>query len=907
MTTEARRLQTLLLEYLSDWRTRLQIWAISGALEVAASQALELVSASSSLRDLSSRLEKGDWSDLPRVELLESSGMGGAIGAWASSTQTIYLNSDWLAEASNSRVLEVLTEVFGHYLDSRLNKTDARGDEGEYFIRILDGEHLTANEIKTIRSEEDLVTLRLHSGQVIKAEAANVIGSEANGILNGTSFADIIRGSGGNEAIYGLEGNDVIDGGNGDDTLSGGDGTDIAIYSGNSPDYAITQVNYNTFRVKDIRSGSPDGVDTLNGIEKLKFNDGIQDLLIIGLNVVGDGTSELINGGFLMDYIDGAGGDDIINGKIGSDYLVGGVGADSMPGGAGDDTYMVDNIGDVVTELVKNGTDTVRSSIAYTLGANLENLILIGTSKINGTGNSDNNAIIGNLSDNTIDGGTGADTMTGGRGDDTYVVDNIGDVVTELANEGTDTVKTSITYTYTLGANLENLTLTGSSKINGTGNSVNNIITGNSVDNIIDGKTGADTMTGGSGDDTYVVDDIGDLVAELVNEGTDTVKSSITYTLGTNLENLILTGTRIITRIDNNRIGINGIGNSANNTIVGDAFDNTIDGLTGADTMIGGAGNDTYIVDNIGDVTTEKAGKGIDIVRSSITYTLGANLENLTLTGTSKINGMGNNANNIITGNSVDNIIDGGTGADLMTGGGGNDTYMIDSIGDAVTELLNEGVDTIKSSITYTLGANLENLILTDVVDNIGDVVKELANEATDAIKTSIADAFVLYLKDLPLTIAGNINGTGNSTNNKIAGNSAANILTGGAGADVQTGSGGADTFRYLAMSDSSLTFLDQITDLSIGTDILDGPTAVTAENTKELGTVKTFDQAGIAAVLNEAVFGPNQAATFSYDLGIGIKTFIALNDLTAGFSSTSDSLIEITGYTGLLTDLYVV
>jgi len=367
VTTEARRLQTLLLEYLSDWRTRLQIWAISGALEVAASQALELVSASSSLRDLSSRLEKGDWSDLPRVELLESSGMGGAIGAWASSTQTIYLNSDWLAEASNSRVLEVLTEVFGHYLDSRLNKTDARGDEGEYFIRILDGEHLTANEIKTIRSEEDLVTLRLHSGQVIKAEAANVIGSEANGILNGTSFADIIRGSGGNEAIYGLEGNDVIDGGNGDDTLSGGDGTDIAIYSGNSPDYAITQVNYNTFRVKDIRSGSPDGVDTLNGIEKLKFNDGIQDLLIIGLNVVGDGTSELINGGFLMDYIDGAGGDDIINGKIGSDYLVGGVGADSMPGGAGDDTYVVDNIGDVVTEIEKNGTETVKTSITYTL------------------------------------------------------------------------------------------------------------------------------------------------------------------------------------------------------------------------------------------------------------------------------------------------------------------------------------------------------------------------------------------------------------------------------------------------------------------------------------------------------------------------------------------------------------
>jgi Ca2+-binding RTX toxin-like protein len=833
--------------------------------------------------------------------------MGGANGAWASSTQTIYLNSDWLEEASNIQVLEVLTEVFGHYLDSRLNKIDARGDEGEYFIRVLNGERFTANEIKTMRSEEDPVTLRLHSGQVIKAEAATVSGGGGDYILNGTSLADIIRGSGGNESIYGLEGNDIIDGGNGDDTLSGGDGTDIAIYSGNSPDYAITQVNYNTFRVKDNRSGSPDGADMLNGIEKLKFNDGIKDLSIVGLNIVGDGKSEVINGGRLMDYIDGVGGDDIINGNVGSDYLAGGVGADSMSGGAGDDTYVVDNIGDVVTELVKNGTDMVSSSIAYTLGANLENLILIGTSKINGTGNSANNAIIGNLSDNTIDGGTGADTMTGGSGDDTYVVDNIGDVVTELANEGTDTVRTSITYTYTLGANLENLTLTGSSKINGTGNSANNIITGNSVDNIIDGKTGADTMTGGSGDDTYMVDDIGDLVEELVNEGIDTVKSSITYTLGTNLENLTLTGTRIITRIDNNRIGINGIGNSSNNTIVGDAFDNIIDGLTGADTMIGGAGNDTYIVDNIGDVTIEKAEKGTDTVRASISYALDVHLENLILTGPRNINGNGNSAKNIIIGNSFDNTIDGATGADTMIGGAGNDTYVVDNIGDAVTELSNEGVDTIKSLITYTLGANLENLILTDVVDNIGDVVVGLANEATDVAKTSITDAFVSYLKDLPLTIAGNINGTGNIANNKIAGNSAANILTGGAGADVLTGSGGADTFRYLTLSDSSLTSLDHITDLSIGTDILDAPTAVTAVNTKELGTVKTFDQAGIAAVLNEAAFGPNQAATFSYDLGIGIKTFIALNDHIAGFSNTSDGLIEITGFTGRLTDLSII
>jgi Ca2+-binding RTX toxin-like protein len=295
------------------------------------------------------------------------------------------------------------------------------------------------------------------------------------------------------------------------------------------------------------------------------------------------------------------------------------------------------------------------------------------------------------------------------------------------------------------------------------------------------------------------------------------------------------------------------------------------------------------------------------MVKSSISYTLGVNIENLTLIGARNINGTGNSAKNIITGNSLDNTIDGATGADTMIGGVGNDTYMVDNIGDAVTELFNEGVDMIKSSISYALGANLENLMLTDVVDNIGDVFIELVNERTDMVKASTTDVVASYLEDLRLTIAGTINGTGNSANNKIVGNSAANILTGGAGADLQTGSGGADTFRFIALSDSSLTSLDQITDLSIGTDILDAPTAVTAENTKELGIVKTFDQAGIAAVLNEAVFGPNQAATFSYDLGIGTKTFIALNDNTAGFSSTSDCLIEITGYTGLLTDLSIV
>ncbi|MDM0081674.1 ESPR-type extended signal peptide-containing protein [Variovorax sp. J31P179] len=285
---------------------------------------------------------------------------------------------------------------------------------------------------------------------------------------------------------------------------------------------------------------------------------------------------------------------------------------------AANDTYHVDQAADSIVENANEGVDTVNTSINYTLGSNLENLNLLGTAALNGTGN------------NVLDGGAGADTLRGGAGDDTYYVDQAGDSIVENANEGVDTVNTQASYT--LGSNLENLTLGGSAAINGTGNALNNTIHGNSANNVLDGGAGADTLRGGAGNDTYYVDQTGDLVVENASEGMDTVISTISYALNANVENLTLGGTTAINGTGNelnNAI----LGNAANNVLDGGAGADTLDGGAGADTLRGGTGNDVYYVDQTADVVVENANEGTDTVNSAVTYVLGANIENLTLQG----------------------------------------------------------------------------------------------------------------------------------------------------------------------------------------------------------------------------------------------------------------------------------
>lgn len=167
---------------------------------------------------------------------------------------------------------------------------------------------------------------------------------------------------------------------------------------------------------------------------------------------------------------------------------------------------MVDHAGDSVVELQDQGVDIVRFWVDYTLGANVENLTLLGNVAIAGTGNDLDNILIGNAANNTLiggagndtlNGGLGADAMSGGAGDDSYVVENTGDVVTENANQGVDLVRSSVDFT--LGANVENLTLFGTASVNGTGNALDNTLVGNAADNVLTGGLGNDSLNGGEG------------------------------------------------------------------------------------------------------------------------------------------------------------------------------------------------------------------------------------------------------------------------------------------------------------------------------------------------------------------------------------------------------------------------
>ena len=465
--------------------------------------------------------------------------------------------------------------------------------------------------------------------------------------------------------------------------------------------------------------------------------------------------TNIITGTAKNDTLNGSAGKDQISGLAGNDIIDGGTGADTMVGGLGNDTYMVDNVGDVVTEDLNAGTDLVKSSVSYVLSDNIENLTLTdgtltgGTAALNGSGNALANIITGNAGDNVLTGGGGADKLLGGAGDDTYVValttaGKLEDTITEVADAtNQDTLRVTGSYSasknlvLTLQANLENLDIsqTDSSTLDLKGNTANNILTGNSANNLMDGGTGADRMIGGSGNDTYVVDNVGDVVTESSSAGTDTVNVAIaiangSYTLGSHVENGTLT----------NKVAFALIGNDLSNTLTGNAAANTLQGGAGNDILDGGAGIDTAdYSDKSGAVSVTLSGATL------ATVTIGGTAEDSVKNIENLIGGSGNDS---LTGDGLANVLNGGAGADTLTGGAGKDLFVFSASDYA------SSVDTITDFTTKTdkieFSASVFNSLLAASTVTVSGVALKAGEFVigTDITAASNTGAHLLYDSD---------------------------------------------------------------------------------------------------------------------------------------------------------------
>ena len=639
--------------------------------------------------------------------------------------------------------------------------------------------------------------------------------------------------------IYGSDGNDVITTGSGNDLISGGAGDDYVI--------------------------SNAGDDHLNG----HAGDDYLAAWIGNDLVYGGTGNDQIFGESGNDELYGEDGNDQLLGGADNDFLDGGSGNDVLDGGSGNDYYVIDSLGDTIVEAAGGGIDTVRTTAltAYTLGAEVENLIYMGSSNFTGTGNAlanvltggDGNdelkglggddTLIGGYGNDSLSGGAGNDILNGGLGDDTYIIDSAGDVI--LDSGGWDTARVYMS-TYTLTADVEDLIYIGSGSFTGEGTLADNLIKGGALndtlnglggndtlqggagndtlfggeddDNLqggsgndildgslgndtLDGGTGDDMLVGGAGDDKYIVDSTGDVVQEVAGGGVDTIVTTLAnYSLASlpEVENLTYSGTGSFTGTGNAQSNTL-IAGAGNDTLFGGDGDDSLNGGVGNDTMVGGAGNDSYQVDSSGDVVTELAGGGVDMLYTSLTaYTLGAEVEQLYYSGywgapSAAFAGTGNAKDNVVGGGSAkddlkglggndylyagngNDTLNGGTGNDTMFGGVGDDTYILDSIDDVIIE--EAGMDTARVYMgSYTLTADVENLIYIGSATFTGT-----GNQAANLIKGGA-------LNDTLYGLGGDDTLQGGSGDDALDGGAGHDTLEGGSGNDTLYGGGHNDT-----------------------------------------------------------------------------------------------------------------
>ena len=480
-------------------------------------------------------------------------------------------------------------------------------------------------------------------------------------------------------------------------------------------------------------------------------------------------SNDYLEGDYQSNLLRGAAGADYLVGHAGDDYLDGGTGDDWMRGGEGNDVYIVNSVNDQIQELSNQGHDTVYSAISYTLGTDVEDLILLSGASVNATGNGLNNVLIGNASDNILDGVTGADTMVGGRGNDFYYVDNVNDQVVEVAGEGRDTVNARISYV--LGGSVENLTLLDFNtpmrgSIDGRATWIYgdpkayplDCQQGNAVDGFL-GTCGlvviANIMaqSGASvGEAEVIARAIANRWATIDEAAPAAIRGGSTSVDQCNLldsfgiandllagfkpeaiANLIRSGRGVLLAVESgvlwNKPGHvrDGVPDHAV-TVTGyaaSAVDGTLQGFYIADSARGWISDMTRYV-ALADLTA-----AADMPAAYCVYTTAA----IKLRD-ENINASGNYLNNVLCGNQGNNVLTGGLGYDILRGGLGNDTYRFNA---------GDGYDTIMED-DATPG-NCDTLRFTGLNDaalhwaRAGDALKISVEGSLDQV--TIADWYV--------------------------------------------------------------------------------------------------------------------------------------------------------------------
>ncbi len=521
---------------------------------------------------------------------------------------------------------------------------------------------------------------------IIGSQGSDVIvGSAVNNVISGGNGNDTLSGGFGDDSLFGGAGDDVLDGGFGFDLIDGGDGTDTTTY-----DFYGGGINANLETGVVAFPGNSTLTDTLVSIENIVGSQG-SDV------IVGNAANNVISGGNGNDTLSGGFGDDSLFGGAGDDVLDGGFGFDLIDGGDGTDTTTYDFYDGGINANLDTGVVAFpgNSDLTDTL-VSIENIV----------GSQGNDVIIGSVANNVISGGNGNDSLSGGFGDDS-LFGGAGDDVLDGGYgfdliDGGDGIDTT-TYDFYFGginANLETgvVAFPGNSDATDTlvsienivGAQGNDVIVGSAVNNIISGGNGNDILSGGFGDDSLsggAGDDVldGGFGFDRIDGGDGTDTTTYDFYSGGIIADLQAgsvsfpgnsTLTDTLVSIEN-IIGSQGddvlLGSDQNNILDGNLGNDVLNGKGGNDTLRGGAGNDIYFVQDAGDQVVEDGNGGLDIVFSSVSYTLPANVEHLVLTGTASINATGNALDNILAGNTGVNRLAGGAGNDILVGLRGSD------------------------------------------------------------------------------------------------------------------------------------------------------------------------------------------------------------------------------------------